>query len=205
MLNFEENFLFEKCSFKEYTPSLLEGCSPFDCGHKDLNSFFKDDAFKFHEELLGKTHCFTLDNDPTIIVCAFTISNDSVKASDLPGSRRKKVTKLVPREKALRNYPAVLIGRLGVNVNYKGTTVSRELMQFIKSWFIDPENKTGCRYIVVDSYNEPIPLHYYTKNGFETIFSTEDQEKEYLKIAQDQRLKTRLMYFDLIVLRAVTT
>jgi len=197
-----ENFLLEKCSFQEYDDSILKNCIPFDCGHNDLNSFFKDDALKFCNQLLGKTHCFTLDDDPSIIVCAFTISNDSIKARDLPNSIKRKVTKLIPREKTLRNYPAILIGRLGVNIKYRGTTVSLELMNFIKSWFIDSKNKTGCRYIIVDSYNEPIALHYYSKNGFPAIFHDEPQEKEYLKIPLEQSLKTRLMYFDLIVLKS---
>lgn len=51
-------------------------------------------------------------------------------------------------------------------------------MTFIKSWFIDPNNKTGCRYVVVDSYNEEAPKEYYTKNGFDFVYSTEEQEAE---------------------------
>jgi len=201
-LQYLENFLLEKCSFREYDNFILENCDPFDCGHDDLNSFFKDDALKFCNELLGKSHCFVLQENPAVVVCVFTISNDSVKAHDLPNARKKKVTKFIPREKSLRNYPAVLIGRLRVNVKYRGTSVSLELMNFIKAWFIEPDNKTGCRYVVVDSYNEPIPLHYYNKNGFETIFSTEEQEKDYLKTPKDKPLKTRLMYFDLIILKS---
>ncbi len=73
-------------------------------------------------------------------------------------------------------------------------------MDFIKSWFIDPYNKTGCRFIVVDSYNEDEPLAYYQKNDFQFIFSTEKQEQESTKFPLDQKLKTRLLYFDLIVL-----
>jgi hypothetical protein len=75
-------------------------------------------------------------------------------------------------------------------------------MDFIKSWFIDPNNKTGCRFIVVDAYNEPIPIKYYKQNDFEFLFSTEDQEKEYMGLMDENQLKTRLMYFDLIVLSA---
>ena len=100
----------------------------------------------------------------------------------------------------MRNYPAVLIGRLGVNTNFKGKGIGLELMNFIKAWFIDSANKTGCRYIVVDSYNESTPLRYYVKNDFKPIFSSEDQEKLYFDIPKDISLKTRLMYFDLIVL-----
>jgi hypothetical protein len=71
-------------------------------------------------------------------------------------------------------------------------------MDSIKSWFIDDENKTGCRYLVVDAYNEATPLEYYRKNGFDFMFSTEEQEREYRSMSGDGPLHTRLMFFDLM-------
>ena len=71
-------------------------------------------------------------------------------------------------------------------------------MDFIKAWFTESHNKTGCRYLVVDAYNTEIPISYYKKNGFEFMFSSEEQEREYRSISDDESLKTRLMYFDLI-------
>jgi hypothetical protein len=108
----------------------------------------------------------------------------------------------------MKSYPAVLIGRLGVNTNYRfieGETerTGKQLMDFIKSWFIDGANKTGCRFIVVDSYNDAGPLKYYTENNFIPLFSSDDQEKEYTGIPLEANLPTRLMYFDLIVLKRV--
>ena len=105
----------------------------------------------------------------------------------------------------MRSYPAVLIGRLGVNKNFRfinGETerTGKQLMDFIKSWFIDRANKTGCRFIVVDSYNAPGPLKYYTDNEFVPLFRTEDQEKEFTGLKPEDTLATLLMYFDLIVL-----
>lgn len=73
-------------------------------------------------------------------------------------------------------------------------------MDFIKSWVIDINNKTGCRFIVVDAYNEIEPLSYFAKNGFKTLFLTEQQEKEFTNLPPDNKLATRLMYSDLIVL-----
>lgn len=193
-------FLSEKCTFSILTKEISLNCRPFDCGHEDLNDFFKNDSHNYSRELLGKSYCFLLDENPDTIVCAFTISNDSIKANFLPNSRKKKVSKKIPRPKHFRSYPAVLIGRLGVNQTFKRNGIGRELMDFIKSWFIDPNNKTGCRFIVVDSYNENIPKQYYMNNEFEFLFSTEDQEKEYTGLSDDALLATRLMYFDLIVL-----
>ncbi|MFT4153952.1 hypothetical protein [Parafilimonas sp.] len=73
-------------------------------------------------------------------------------------------------------------------------------MNFIKAWFIDPDNKTACRFLVVDAYNEPKPLSYYKRNGFIELFSAEEQEKESTNLPAEYELKTRLLYFDLIVL-----
>lgn len=97
----------------------------------------------FSSQLMGKTHCFTLEDDPTFIVAAFTISNDSIK-NELPNSRKKKLLKYIPRAKIHRSYPAALIGRLGVHKKYQGTTVAKELMDFIKAWFIEPITKQGA-------------------------------------------------------------
>tara|TARA_B100001059_G_C17748369_1_gene535682 strand:- start:548 stop:1159 length:612 start_codon:yes stop_codon:yes gene_type:complete len=198
-------FLLDNCTLKLYNQELIDSCNPFDCDHEDLNDFFTNDVDNYSSELLGKTYCFTLDEDPTIIVCAFTISNDSIKTTHLPNSRKKKVIKEIPRPKHMRSYPAVLIGRLGVHKNYRNIEgeeerTGKQLMDFIKSWFIDGANKTGCRFIVVDSYNEIGPLKYYTRNEFIPLFSTEEQEKEFTGLPSEAELSTRLMFFDLIVL-----
>ena len=64
----------------------------------------------------------------------------------------------------MRRYPAVLIGRLGINVDFRHQGIGSELLDFIKSWFIDEENKTGCRFLIVDAYNCMVPLGFYQKN-----------------------------------------
>lgn len=84
-------FLLNKCTFKVYNSELINSCEPFDCDNPDLNDFFHNDSLKYHDELLGKTYCFTLDENPEIIVCAFTISNDSIKTFLLPNARKKKL------------------------------------------------------------------------------------------------------------------
>ncbi len=75
-------------------------------------------------------------------------------------------------------------------------------MDFLKSWFIDEDNKTGCRFLIVVSYNENGPMNYYKKNHFAPLFSTEAQEREYTGFSEKQVLRTRLLYFDLIVLKS---
>lgn len=184
---------------------MIKSCQPFDCGNEDLNNFFSKDSVNYSSQLLGKSYCFVLDANSSVIVCAFTIANDSIKSTNLPNARKKRVIKNIPRQKQMRSYPAVLIGRLAVNLNFRHVRKEEkrtgdQMMDFIKTWFVDGQNKTGCRYIVVDAYNETGPIHYYQKNGFMELFSTEEQEKEYSGLSLDAPLPTRLLYFDLIML-----
>lgn len=198
-------FLYEKCTLRVYDETILKTCKPFDCGDKDLNEFFVKDVIDYTSELLGKSYCFTLDNDETEIVAAFTVSNDSVKTFILPNARKKKINTVIPFRKHLRSYPAVLIGRLGVSLKYRKSfaedkSIGNQLMDFLKSWFVANEYITGCRFLVVDAYNEEKTLFYYKRNGFMELFSTNEQEKKHAGFPIDYELKTRLLYYDLILI-----
>jgi hypothetical protein len=64
------------------------------------------------------------------------------------------------------------------------------MLDIIKMSFTT-KNKTGCRYLLVDAYDQDWVTNFYQKNGF--LFLTGNDEKE----------ETRIMYFDLaIFLRA---
>ena len=193
-------FLESSCSFEVLDEELINSTKLFECSNLDLNDFFQNDCIAFANELMGKTYCFTLDSDSKNIVCSFTISNDSIKTSILPNARKKKVLKNIPSQKRFKSYPAVLIGRLGVSKKFTSLGIGTELLNFIKSWFIERDNKTGCRFIIVDSYNTNEALNFYKKNGFNFLFSSEEQEKTATDVSNDSQIKTRLMYFDLITL-----
>jgi GNAT superfamily N-acetyltransferase len=199
------SFLLDNCTFSPLDENVLNICLPFSCGdgehERDLNDFFINDSCNYSKQLLGKSYCFRLDENPEIIVCAFTVSNDSIKTNEITKPLRNKLARAVPQPKRMRRYPAVLIGRLGVNVKFPDKGIGTALLEFIKYWFIHPENKTGCRYIVVDSYNEAHPMNFYTKNGFDFFFKTEEEEATETGFSADTHLNTRLMYFDLIKLR----
>ena len=111
------------------------------------------------------------------------------------------MTENIPHEKTLNSYPATLIGRLGVDKEFSGKGIGTELIKTIKQLVLLPTNLTVCRYLTVDAYNNEATLNFYKANGFKTIFSSETQEKEYVGLPLDKELKTRLLYFDLILLK----
>lgn len=191
------SFIKEQCSLYAVTePADMIG---FSCGDSDLDDFFTDDCFAYSKELLGKTYCYKLNENPNKIVCAFTLANAGVRVSDLPNVRKKKIEANIPHVKSLKDYPAVLVARLGVSKEFRSLHVGSDTLKYIKLWFLEPYNKTGCRFVIVDAYNEPATLEFYEKNGFSEVFSTEQQEKDYRHLDSNATLSTRLMYYDLMM------
>ena len=175
-----------------------ESITGFDCGDSDLNDFFNRDALLFQDQMLGQTYFFR-HKETGAVVCAFSLCADSVKTCLLPGSRRKKVKEFIPRDKSLQSYPALLIGRLGVSVEFAGQGIGSQLMEYVKYHCINQYSKLA-RFLVVDAYNNPVVLNFYQRNDFLFVFSTEQQEQENLKKAPDgtERLQTRQMFFDMM-------
>ena len=177
------------------------GISEFDCGNEDLNEFFNRDAILYMKQMLSQT-CFFRHKSSGDIVCAFSFSASSIKTADLPGSRRKKVKEHIPREKSLKSYPAILIGRLGVAEKFAGQGVGSQLMDFVKDFCLF-NFPAFVRFLAVDAYNEPAVIAFYQKNDFVPVFSTDEQEKEAYKQKPEDELRTRYMFYDLMLWRNI--
>ena len=192
-------FLLDSCSHRLLTRDLLGVCKPFHCGDPDLDDFFINDAPLYHEALLGKSYCFVLEGELPKIVAAYTLSSDSVHVSSLPNARKKRINANIARAKQSKRYPAILIGRLGVNINYFNMGIGSEMMSLILRMATLRDNIADCRYLAVDAYNNSKTLHFYEKNRFSFLYSSEEQEAENIRHALP--LKTRFMFYDLINLK----
>jgi GNAT superfamily N-acetyltransferase len=170
--------------------------SDFDCGDDDLNEFFNRDALQYKHQMLSRTYFFRKKSNGKV-VCAFSFSASSIKTADLPGSRRKKVKELVPREKMLKSYPGILIGRLGIATEFRGQGIGSQLLNFIKDICII-QFPDVVRFLLVDAYNEPDVISFYTKNKFTPVFSTDEQEKESYQQSEKEILQTRYMFYDML-------
>ena len=198
--------MLEQCDFMELTEEVLQQCKGFTCKDEDITEFFTQDYADYAYQLLGKSYCF-VKPETSEIVCAFTVANSSVKVDSLPSNLRNKLNRKIPNAKRRPQYPAVFVGQLAVSDLFCGHHVGDELLDFIKSWFIDPLNKTGCRYVIVDAVNHQKVFEYYQRNGFKFLFSSDKEEWTFLHnkglepATPVEPMKTRLMYFDLIYLR----
>jgi len=168
----------------------------FNCGDEDLNEFFNRDALQYKYQMLSRTYFFRHKSSKKV-VCAFSFSANGIKTADLPGSRRKKVKEYVPREKSLKSYPAILIGRLGIATEFSGQGIGSQLMDILKDICI-LQFPDVVRFLLVDAYNKPAVVSFYEKNNFIPVFSTEEQEKESYRQHPSETLLTRYMFYDMI-------
>lgn len=189
--------LFDQCVMLPYNNQVRERCLSFSCGDADLDDFFHNDAERYAAELMGKTYCWITEEKPHRMVALFTLANDSIKTLHLDKTTRNRLNRPIDNPKRGRSYPATLIGRIGVNQEFQGMSVGSQLIQFIKDWFRHEDNKTGCRFLVVDAYNNPRTLHFYERNDFRFLHTDEVEERSYYDIPSENSIATRLMYFDL--------
>ena len=209
-------YLLDNCRFGRLTSEIINQCQPYTCSkNADIDSFFHDntpDNYRdYWLEMMGTTHCFFTDEkDNTTqpkMVCAFSLSNSSLRTDILPNNRRNRLNRSIPNAKRRFQYPAILIGELcvfdGFGHKTFGYNIADEMMNLIKTIAIDPDNNTSSRYLIVDALNSPEVIEYYKRNGFEFLFASDEEELEHLRSGHSsdvQNCRTRLMFFDLVVL-----
>lgn len=209
-------YLLDNCRFGRLTSEIINQCQPYTCSkNADIDSFFHDntpDNYRdYWLEMMGTTHCFFTDEkDNTTqpkMVCAFSLSNSSLRTDILPNNRRNRLNRSIPNAKRRFQYPAILIGELcvfdGFGHKTFGYNIADEMMNLIKTIAIDPDNNSSSRYLIVDALNSPEVIEYYKRNGFEFLFASDEEELEHLRSGHSsdvQNCRTRLMFFDLVIL-----
>ena len=132
----------------------------FDCGEPDLNDFLISDAKDYASRLLSVTYLIESDNS---IAAYFSLSNDRISLAESDKSTWRRIKKTFPYRKHRSDYPAVKIGRLGVDLNYRGLNLGSSIIDFVKKTFVT-NNRTGCCFITVDAL--PSAREFYEINGF---------------------------------------
>lgn len=154
----------------------LSICDSFDCGDADLNEYFHEDVKWHKDELLTHTYCLYKNTSPGLILALLDFCNDAVKI-------QYPFVGINPRIH-YPSLPAVKLTRIGVAKRLQGHNIGTYALNMVKRFFIT-DNRTGCRFITVDAYNNSRVINFYEKNEFE-LFTDKDKGRD-----------TRSMFFDL--------
>lgn len=155
--------------------------SDFDCGDLEINDFFQNDCQVQKQELLNVTYALI---EATVEVpfpaALISLCNDAI--------RKQKIIHWLgftsDSKKIYPFYPAVKIARLGVIEAFQGKGIGTHLVNMIKEMFVT-NNRTGCRFITVDSKNNEKATKFYEKNEFQYITD------------KDKKKNQRAMFYDL--------
>lgn len=155
----------------------------FDCGDADLNEYFLKDAIEARAQMTCETFALLHDNAPEVVLGLVSVCNDVVSVKRLRAFPQFSKT---PEGKLnYKEWPAVKIARLAIKKEIQGKNLGSHLVNMLKTLFVF-HNRTGCRVMTVDAYNNEPVLRFYQKNGFQ--FLTE----------KDKERQTRSMWFDLL-------
>jgi len=192
------------CILLKVDQGLLSDILDFSCKKApEIEKFFKEDAEKYENHLLGKSYCFIRlgDDKKGKAVAAFTLSNTSLNVKDLPSSIRNKINRTIPNSKRKGQYPAVLLGQLAITDEFEGQHIGDSLLNYIETLVTDDNYKTGCRYLIVDALNKEKVLQFYLNNGFKFLYPTSEEEASMTDVSLTETKRTRLMYFDLMQIK----
>lgn len=168
-----ENYHYEKLSSKH-------DLSNFSCGVDDLDEFLKNDALKEQEENLSVTYLAIYHDQ---IIGFVTILTDNI-----PYNIVKKDVKT-----KYKTYPSVKIGRLGVNIKYKGLHFGTMILDDISRDIKELSEEIGIKFIIVDSYCHA--RKFYLKNSF-TQITLHNPKKAKRKALRDKN-KTIILFKDI--------
>jgi len=147
----------------------------FNCSDNDamgLNVFIHSEALQFQREKLGVTYLFLYNNQ---VVGFVTVAMSQIEL------KLAKTSKL-PFRVTIKYYPAMIIGRLGVDNNYRRRHIGTNLCLWCLYFAKEMSEKVGCRVVVVLTDGDHI--EFYKKCNFDVV--TEQEKKKrvflYLKI-----------------------
>jgi ribosomal protein S18 acetylase RimI-like enzyme len=127
----------------------------FNCGVPVLNEYIK--TFAGQDIKRNLSACFVLENEGHNIIGYYTISNDGIPKAQLPEDFVKKLP--------YNSLPVTLLGRLAVDISYKGKGYGEMLlMDALKKCYVN-RNVIASAAIVVDPIDENA-IKFYSKYGF---------------------------------------
>ena len=141
--------------------------SSFCCGRRDIDEFIQKQAKDFQKLRLGITHLWFLDDR---LVAFVTLSMSDV------GRKRMRSEDQLPI--GVENYPAVLIGQLGVQEEYQGKGIGSQICQWCYGKAISLSEQIGCTFIVLNAEEDSID--WYLKRGFKLLPDQEKRRQKWL-------------------------
>ncbi len=133
----------------------------FDCGVDSLNEWLGKRAWKNQAIGVSRTFVVTKSGAPSqeIVIGYYCLSSAAIDRIELPKAKQRNMPDPIP---------AVLIGRLAVDVRYQGQKIGLSLLQDALCRIIAASQSIGVAYILVHALDDAAK-RFYEINGFVAI------------------------------------
>lgn len=146
-------------NFKEILVEALQkhhNLERFDCGDDDISEFLKKDALNWQRQKNTRVHLFIHNEE---IIGFFSLSCDSIKLKESEKSKHPKM------ENSLKEFPAMKIGRLGVDKKWQRCGLGTKILMWAIGYISHhSDNSIACRFVTIDAY--PHMVEWYKKRSF---------------------------------------
>lgn len=121
-----------------------------------IHKFYYNNLHRYQESNLSTVRLVKIENK---IVEYFTVSMNGIEIDKL--GKDEKVNNTTPKK-----YPAMLIGRMGVDKKYRRKGIGSEICQFCRGLAIEIGQKVACRYVMLHTTDDKNKIQFYNKSGF---------------------------------------
>jgi predicted N-acetyltransferase YhbS len=128
----------------------------FDCGVESLNDWLRKRAWKNQASNVSRTYVVCKEKN---IIGYYCLSSAAIDREDMPKSQQRNMPDPIP---------AVLIGRLAVDLKYKGRGIGAGLLQDALVRIVTASQTVGIAYILVRALDVEAK-RFYEKYGFVAI------------------------------------
>ncbi|MEM3144231.1 MAG: GNAT family N-acetyltransferase [Candidatus Nitrosotenuis sp.] len=119
-----------------------------------IHGFFHTDLEKYHNNKLSTVRLVKADGK---VVGYFTVSMNAIELSILDTDEKVSGT-------STKKYPAMLLGRMGVDKKYRKKGIGDKICKFCQGLAAVTSESVACRYIMLHTTQNKV--HFYQKLGF---------------------------------------
>ena len=132
-----------------------------------LNEFIHNEALQFQKEKMGITYLFFYNND-IVGFATLTMSQLEIKETKIK----------LPFKTTITDYPALMIGRLATDNNYRGRHVGESICLWCVSKVKQLAAQIGCKLIIVLTNDKK--YMFYINCGFDMVPKFGNKTKKWM-------------------------
>jgi predicted GNAT family N-acyltransferase len=144
--------------------------SAFDCSKDDdmgLNEFIHKEGLQYQNEKLGVTSLFFYNGK---IVGFATLAMSQIEIKLAPA--------LLPFKVTIKDYPALLIGRIAAHNEYRDRHIGKSICLWCIEKAKEMSKEIGCKLVIVLTKERLVK--FYQRVGFEIVEKSKNKERQWM-------------------------